>query len=345
MVMLPLPSPFLLGCLRPRIIGSAVWPRCASLSTTLSSACCSSSSTASAVLPLAPPFNFLQRSAELTNVTMPIMALDNRVHRQLSAPKALYFCVRFASKKSNSAGHSKQSSQIGSSQVASSTALSPSSLPSAAAAPPEPAPAAAAVIASPKKVKNAPLKSAAQVAAAAAPSAALPSNDGAAAAPVPPTMPRVDVHHKSKQLPHTALPDILIVRTPQHAEDVARHILASVAAMNVKSAGQKSVSPVFAVDTETVGLNVKSKSKSSPVLWGQVLTMQAYAGPDFNFNPDPKGPACSKLFVDCAEHDLLHSMKNFFLSSHVQKVQRTSAMQPHTALSSNPFTGVSQLQF
>jgi hypothetical protein len=255
---------------------------------------------------------------------MPIMALDNRVHRQLSAPKALYLSVRFASKKSNSAGHSKQSSQIGSVQVASSTASSPSPLPSAAAAPPEPAPAAAAVLASPKKQKNNPPKSAAQVAAAAAPSA-LPTNDGAGAAPVPPTMPLVDVHHKSKQLPHTALPDILIVRTPQHAEDVARHILASVAAMNVKSAGQKCVSPVFAVDTETVGLNVKSKSKSSPVLWGQVLTMQAYAGPDFNFNPDPKGPACSKLFVDCAEHDLLHSMKNFFLSSHVQKVQRPAA--------------------
>ena len=28
--------------------------------------------------------------------------------------------------------------------------------------------------------------------------------------------------------------------------------------------------PVFAVDTETVALNVKSKSKSTPVLWGQV---------------------------------------------------------------------------
>jgi len=258
---------------------------------------------------------------------MPIMAVDKRVQRQLSAPKALYLSVRFASKKSSSAGHSKQSSQVGGVQVSSSTASIPSSLPSAAAAPPEPAPAAAAVLASPKNKKTAPSKSAAAppAAHAAAPSAALPTDDGAAAAPVPPAMPRVDVHHMSKQLPHTALPDILIVRTPQHAEDVARHILASVAAMNVKSAGQKSVSPVFAVDTETVGLNVKSKSKSSPVLWGQVLTMQAYAGPDFNFNPDPKGPACSKLFVDCAEHDLLHSMKNFFLSSHVQKVQRRTA--------------------
>ena len=176
----PVRSPSFLGSLRPRIIGS-----CASWSTTSSSACCSSSSssssTARAVLPLASPFHFLQRSSlELANVTMPIMALDNRVHRQLSAPKALYLSVRFASKKINSTGHSKQSSQSGSVQVASSTASSPSPLPSASAAPPEPAPAAAAVLASPKKEKNNPLKSAAQVAAAAAPSA-LPTNDGAGA--------------------------------------------------------------------------------------------------------------------------------------------------------------------
>ena len=33
--------------------------------------------------------------------------------------------------------------------------------------------------------------------------------------------------------------------------------------------------PVFAVDTETVALNVKSKSKSTPVLWGQVSVVVA----------------------------------------------------------------------
>jgi hypothetical protein len=116
------------------------------------------------------------------------------------------------------------------------------------------------------------------------------------------------------------------VRTQQHAEDVARHIVAAVAASRLKSAGQVAKGghalplPVFAVDTETIGLNVKSKSKSTPVLWGQVLTMQVYAGPDFNFNPDPKAPPCSKLFVDCAEHDLLHCMRAFFLSRDVLKV-------------------------
>jgi hypothetical protein len=146
-------------------------------------------------------------------------------------------------------------------------------------------------------------------------------------------MPAIDVHHMSQQLPQTALPDILIVRTPQHAEAVARHIIANVAAIKVKHAvmqathhasnkGDLPSLPVFAVDTETVGLNVKSKSKSTPVLWGQVLTMQAYAGPDFNFNPDPAAPKCSKLFVDCAEHDLLHSMRDFFLSRDVLKVRQ-----------------------
>jgi hypothetical protein len=147
-------------------------------------------------------------------------------------------------------------------------------------------------------------------------------------------MPLIDVHYMSKQLPYAALPDILIVRTPQQAEDVARHIVAAVAATRVKSAGQIAKGarelplPVFAVDTETIGLNVKSKSKSSPVLWGQVLTMQVYAGPDFNFNPDPSAPSCSKLFVDCAEHDLLHCMRAFFLSRDVHKVRPRCPPQP-----------------
>ena len=153
----------------------------------------------------------------------------------------------------------------------------------------------------------------------------------------------------SKQLPHTALPDILIVRTPQHAEDVARHIVAAVAATRFKSAGQVAKGghvlplPVFAVDTETIGLNVKSKSKSTPVLWGQVLTMQVYAGPDFNFNPDPKGPSCSKLFVDCAEHDLLHSMRAFFLTRDVQKV-RLRHVIPALFTTTKSCAGVPQLQ-
>jgi hypothetical protein len=166
---------------------------------------------------------------------------------------------------------------------------------------------------------------------AAAPPALPPTPKDDTEPSIAPVMPAIDVHHMSQQLPHTALPDILIVRTPQHAEAVARHIIAVVAATKVKQAvmqathhasnkGQVPSLPVFAVDTETVGLNVKSKSKSTPVLWGQVLTMQAYAGPDFNFNPDPSGPACSKLFVDCAEHDLLHSMRDFFLSRDVLKV-------------------------
>ena len=153
----------------------------------------------------------------------------------------------------------------------------------------------------------------------------------------------------SKQLPHTALPDILIVRTPQHAEDVARHIVAAVAVTRFKSAGQVAKGghvlplPVFAVDTETIGLNVKSKSKSTPVLWGQVLTMQVYAGPDFNFNPDPKGPSCSKLFVDCAEHDLLHSMRAFFLSRDVQKVRQRHVI-PALFTTIKSCAGVPQLQ-
>jgi hypothetical protein len=142
-------------------------------------------------------------------------------------------------------------------------------------------------------------------------------------------MPAVDVHHMSKQFSATAFPDLYMVRTPQQAQDVTRHIISSVESAVLPSgmqvAGRKPLlsAPVFAVDTETVGLNVKSRSRSSAVLWGQVLTMQVYAGPAFNFNPDPQGPACSKLFVDCAEHDLLHSMQDFFLSSSVKKVSRT----------------------
>jgi hypothetical protein len=273
------------------------------------------------------------------NMTMLLMGLNRRMLRVSPPSNVPGLSVRFASKKSSRSGDGNASFQDGS---ATRTPRRSAPVHSAAPPPPPPPPSlstAASTVPSPAvglrdspKRKN---KSSAVAdpphAVAAARSASSPTSDHDSQPFTAPIMPAIDVHHMSQQLSHTALPDILIVRTPQHAEAVTRHIIAAVAVTKVKQAvmqathhaskkGQLPSLPVFAVDTETVGLNVKSKSKSSPVLWGQVLTMQVYAGPDFNFNPDPNGPACSKLFVDCAEHDLLHCMRDFFLSRDVPKV-------------------------
>jgi hypothetical protein len=267
------------------------------------------------------------------NISMFLMHLNQHMFHMSCVQTLVGRSVRFASKRSSRSGDGIASSQdsitarsLPSSASIVSSAPSSSSTSSTVEASAAPSTEAAATVDTPKKKKKVPAVADPSLVVSAAQSSPPPTSNCTA-----PIMPAIDVHHMSQQLSPTALPDVLIVRTPQHAEAVVRHIIATAAATKVKRAvmqathqasnkEQMPALPVFAVDTETVGLNVKSKSKSTPVLWGQVLTMQAYAGPDFNFNPDPNGPTCSKLFVDCAEHDLLHSMRDFFLSRDVPKV-------------------------